>query len=363
MTPVFDAALSVARKQQNYPRNRYLSRIMTVLFYRSTPADLSFHKCGRRFSAAFIAFGALVAPVIIGMAAPAASRGQSTDEPLRFEVASVKPCKEEPATDGQRRREYTYSPGRVTIQCLTLERIIFFAYAGVGNLSNPLLNVSPGDSNQVRGGAGWIRSDRFTIEATSPEGVKRTVMMGPMLRALLQERFQLKTHRETEEVALYALTVAKSGLKVTPLGEDGCISAETATSLAPEARIALNNGSKPVCGSFQSIGDGVNRRWSLGATSLAKFASQTLSSVLDRYVLDMTEAPGLFNIRLEFGLDESIRADVFGGGRAMVSPPPDISKGPSIFTALEQQLGLKIEKTRGRREFLVIDRVERPSGN
>ena len=88
-----------------------------------------------------------------------------------------------------------------------------------------------------------------------------------------------------------------------------------------------------------------------------------LSSVLDRYVLDKTGVTGLFNIRLQFALDESIGPNVFGGGRPADPPPPDIEKAPSIFTALEQQLGLKLEKTKGPREYLVIDRVERPSEN
>ena len=125
--------------------------------------------------------------------------------------------------------------------------------------------------------------------------------------------------------------------------------------------MAVNRGPKPVCGSFSSTGDGVNRTWTLGGQSLSSFAG-TLSSVLDRYVIDSTGVAGQFNIHLEFGLDESIRRGVFGGAGVGV-PPAGIEKGPSIFTALEEQLGLKLERTKGPRDYLVIDRVQKPEPN
>src|SRR5205823_2443658 len=91
---------------------------------------------------------------------------------------------------------------------------------------------------------------------------------------------------------------------------------------------------------FRSMGDGVNKNWSLGGETLSAFANSILSGVLDRHVMDKTGIPGTFNIHLEFALDESINTGVFGGGRAVDPPPGGIEKAPSIFTALEQQLGL-----------------------
>ena len=280
-----------------------------------------------------------------------------------FEVASVKPCKDEPDTGNQRRQEWrVVSPGRVIIECRPLERIIYFAYAGIGSMKSPLLNTSPGDSSQIRGGPGWTRSDLFTIEAKADANADRESMMGPMLRALLEERFHLQTHRGTEEAPMYALTVARGGLKIKPIGDDGCTNFDSTRDLSREEIVALNSGPRPICGNFTATGDGANRRWLLGGETLTKFANQTLSSVLDRYVIDNTGIGGRFNIHLTFGLDESIRKGVFGG--AGVAPPPaDIERGPSIFTALEEQLGLKLESTKGRREFLVIDRVQRPDPN
>src|SRR5262249_10312566 len=147
-----------------------------------------------------------------------------------------------PDTGNQRRQEYRATPGRVIIECITLQRMIYFAYAGIGSMDHPLLNDHPANPNHVRGGPGWLDSDMFTIEATAEGITDRTVMMGPMLRALLEERFHLKTHRATEEVPMYALTVAKGGLKIKPLGPGGCTSFDDTQSLSRDEVMALNTG-------------------------------------------------------------------------------------------------------------------------
>jgi uncharacterized protein (TIGR03435 family) len=290
----------------------------------------------------------------------------------RFEVATVKQCKTEPDTGGMRRQEWrSPSPGRVVIECIPLRRIIFFAYAGIGDLNNPLLNTNPSQPDLIRGGPAWLETDKWTIEAKaeafagrgSPQGAPdRTVLMGPMLRALLEERFHLKTHRGTEEAPMFAITVAKGGMKIQPIGPDGCRDFKETENLSREEVMAINTGPRPICGNFTAVGDGVNRTWRLGGETLAKFANQTLSSVLDYYVLDKTAVAGRFNIVLNFGMDESIRRGVFGGA-PLGGIAADVERGPSIFTALEEQLGLKLEKTRGPRQFLVVDSVQRPDPN
>jgi len=287
----------------------------------------------------------------------------SAADSRRFDVASVKPCKDEPVTpNGQRRPEYRAdSPGRVSIECITLERMIYFAYAGIGSMDNRLRNDHPNDSSRIRGGPGWVRSDKFRVEARADGAPLRTVMMGPMLRALLEDRFQLKIHREAEEIPMYALRVAKGGMKMRPIDDGGCTAVEDVRDLTREARMAINR-TKPICGNFTSLGDGVNRTWILGGQTLDDFANNTLSAVLDRHVMDETGVAGHFNIQLEFGLDESIRKGVFGGAGVGV-PPDGIEKGPSIFTALEEQLGLKLERTRGPHDYIVIDRVQKPEPN
>jgi uncharacterized protein (TIGR03435 family) len=282
----------------------------------------------------------------------------------KFEVASVRPCNDDDFRIGnERRQETTFSPGRITINCVPLGRIIYFAYAGIGSMDNPLVNDHPGDPTHVRGGPGWISSETYYIEAKAEGTPERTVMMGPMLRALLEERFKLKTHRELEDVPMYGMTVAKGGLKIKPIDEKGCVSVDIARNLSRDQMLALDTSSTPVCGNFTSLGDRYKRTWRLGGTTLAKFANQTLSGVLDRHVMDQTGVPGMFNIHLEFGYDESIKEGVFGGRPVgpILTPSSDVEPTPSIFTALEEQLGLKLEKTRGPREFIVIDSAERLS--
>ena len=77
--------------------------------------------------------------------------------------------------------------------------------------------------------------------------------------------------------------------------------------------LALDRSSTPVCSNFTSLGDRYKRTWALGGITLARFANQTLSGVLDRHVMDQTGVAGVFKIRLEFGYDDSIKQGVFGG--------------------------------------------------
>jgi bla regulator protein BlaR1 len=318
---------------------------------------------GKRAVLAVAGLCAVVAPFLIGMLQARHVQAQSVDAVVRkFDVASVKPCLVEPNTGNQRRQEYRASPGSVIIDCIPLDRIIFFAYAGIGNMSNPLLNDHPSDTSHVRGGPGWAHTEKFTIDAKAEEAADRQTMMGPMLRALLEERFHLKVHRETEEVPMYSLTVAKGGLKMQPIGDDGCLAPSTSRPSDGPPK-PPQPGAKPVCGSYMSTGDGVNKNWLLGGETLERFANSTLSNVLDRFVMDQTGISGRFNIALQFALDDSIKPGVFGGGRAIDPPPAGVEKAPSIFVALQEQLGLKLDKTRGRHEFLLIDHVERPSAN
>jgi uncharacterized protein (TIGR03435 family) len=275
------------------------------------------------------------------------------DEPSQmFGVATVKPCKDDPSAGDQRRPEWRMpSPGRLSLECVTLERLMYYAYAGLGSGKSPLRNTHPLTANLVRGGPRWIRSERFNIEAKADGAADRAAMMGPMLRALLEDRFQLKTHRETEEGALYALMVAKGGLKIKPIGDDGCTPPEATRDIPPVDRFATDSGPKPTCGSFVSKGDGVNRTIYAGGQTMAGLAN-VLSLSVDRFVIDATELGGRFNVRLTYGFEPG--------------PNPsssDIERGPSIFTALQEQLGLKLESTRGPREFLVVDRAQRPDPN
>ncbi len=142
---------------------------------------------------------ALAGPIVVGMMNVPSIRAQPAATP-KFETASVKPC--EPAPPGPRRLGVT--PGRLRATCMPLNALASIAY-GV-DLRFPL-----------EGGPAWSRSDGYDIEANAEGNPSAKTMQGPMLQALLEDRFKLKIRRQTRESPVYALTIAKSGFKPHPL--------------------------------------------------------------------------------------------------------------------------------------------------
>jgi uncharacterized protein (TIGR03435 family) len=234
----------------------------------------------------------------------------------------------------------------------------FLAYVQMGNRLLNASGRSPSepDGRTAKGGPAWVRSDKYRIEAKAEGTPDKKIMMGPMLRNILQDRFQLNVRRETEQIPMYALTAAKGGLKIRPIGQDGCRQRTPEISSTYEQELArIRSGEKPFCG-VSGGSQGPNIIWDFGGSTMAAFAG-IISSNLDRHVLDKTGIEGRFNIHLEFLRDENT-------DRHFDAPVEgtDIAPAPSIFTAIEQ-LGLKLEQTRGPREYLVIDHVERPAEN
>lgn len=274
-----------------------------------------------------------------------------------WEVVAIRPCNEASVSGppGGRGAGPRPSPGRITFECMTVQQMISLAYERLGE---PLLNASGGlpGAGKLRSGPSWVRSDKYRIDAKAEGTPDAKVMEGPMLRALLEDRFQLKLHRETEEAPMYALTVAKSGVRIQPIGLDGCRKRTPEDNFTYEQMLAwIRRGEKPYCG-INGGSEGLNIIWDFGGSTLSAFAG-VLSGNLDRHVLDKTGIEGRFNIHLEYVRDENT-SPRFGDPVER----PDIQPGPSIFTAVEQ-LGLKLEPTKGPREYMVIDGIERPSEN
>jgi uncharacterized protein (TIGR03435 family) len=264
----------------------------------------------------------------------------------RFEVATVKPSGpqdfEHCAGDGP-------SPGRISWKCIPLRELIQQSYA---SFANGVLPAFPSPV-KITGGPGWIDSDRFDIEAKASGNPAAEVMAGPMTQALLEDRFKLKLHRETREQPVYSLTVAKGGLKIQPLTEP-CAARDLMAMMKPPAP-----GAPPpnYCGTVRKpMIKGQNMAIDLRSMTMQNLAAY-FSTTMDRTVLDKTSVAGIFDMKLEFVIDDSTRG--FPGARAAV---PTGDPGPSLFTAI-QQLGLKLESDKGPVEFLVIDHVEKPSEN
>jgi len=295
----------------------------------------------------------------------------------KWEVVSIKPCSKDsvPNIPGARGggggvRSFDVSPGRFTVECLNTADLINLAFVANGE---PLLNRAARNQKElIRGGPDWIRSlnlaDRHRIEAkVDGPPVDRKVMLGPMLRALLEDRFQLKLHRESEELPAYALVVAKGGLKIKPRTEGDCEPWQGTGPGGPELLAALRRGEKPPCAPGNVYGEQVGPTmmgWVFNAPTMQMFAGN-LSSMAHRAVIDQTGTTEHFRFYLEYAPEDINCALRAPPCEPRADPnPPTAPSGPDIFTAIQEQLGLKlIDAPKVQGQYIVIDHIERPSEN
>lgn len=282
---------------------------------------------GRKLLLLAAAIVAVVAPIIIGVFNAPASNAQSTTDRPRFEVASIKLN-----TSGQPGSGFNLGGQIVTIKNTTLENLIQIAYDA--------------RNFQVIGGPGWINTDRYDIEAKvegpftpGPAGMLQQRLR---LQALLEERFNLGLHRDTRDLPIYELTIAKGGLKIQPLKDESCLQPDP-THAGPGPGHQMNE----YCG-FGGFGRG---SFMVTSTTMADLA-KSFSMAVGRKVVDKTGITGTFRVNLTYVPDE------------LNGPSPDSENaGPSIFTAIQEQLGMKLESSKGPVDVLIIDHVERPSQN
>lgn len=310
--------------------------------------------------AAFIAL--ILAALPLGAQTPAAPSTPT------FEAAAIKPAADT-AGRGQVAIGMGVQPGETfNTSRATLAMLIQFAY-----------DLKP---QQVLGAGGWMTSDGWDIQAKGPEGPplsrseneKQTRLM---LQALLADRFGLKTHTETRPFDVYYLTVAKGGPKLTPDDRQptppGSADPDTGARGGPPpgppppppgpgGRAMGMRGPMPP--GAVMMGPGIVRAEAAPTARLA----DVLSNDLGELVIDKTGLTGTYDFTLQWtpGPGEGMR----GPGGRMMMPPPGADgagqvsdTGPSIFTAVEQQLGLKLETGKGPVDVLVIDHAEKPSGN
>jgi uncharacterized protein (TIGR03435 family) len=277
-----------------------------------------------------IAFAAFVTPLFL---AGASIRAQA---PAAFEVASVKPNK-----TGDGRVMLGMQPGgRFNASNVPLRLLLRQAF-----------NVQ---DFQIVGGPDWIGSDRFDVVAKAPDGVEFTAdTMRPMLRALLTERFKLAFHNETRDMAVYALMKArpdgKLGAGLTPAAVDCAGRGRRGGGPPPPPP---QPGQKMECGLM--IGPG---RLNAGGMPMSNLAT-ALAPQVGRIVLDKTELTGNYDFELTYAPEAigSVGAPaLINGGAVPVDP-----NAPNLFTALQEQLGLKLDSQRGPVEVVVIDRLEQP---
>ncbi len=251
----------------------------------------------------------------------------------KFEVASIRPSNSE-----DRRPLFDVQPGGSFIaKNVSAKRLIEWAY-----------DIK---DFQISGGPGWMGSDLYDISA-KPENSGNAGKANLMLQSLLAERFQLAIRRETKEMPVYALVVARNG----PKFKDAKESDPNIVDLSKRPDLA-GRGGRP---RFRIIRRG---RLTVQGGDMRLLASD-LSNFLGRTVVDKTGLTGTYDLKLEWQPDENQAAmfQALGVPEGFGAPVADPS-GPSLFAALEEQLGLRLDSQRGSVETFIIERIERPSEN
>jgi len=238
-------------------------------------------------------------------------------------------------------------PTRFQSMNLTLKTVIKMAYATPGAQPNAALNLL---DQQVAGGPDWLDVDKFDIVATTPAGTQPTPpdQTRRMLQRMLAERFTLTAHWETRELPVYALVKARPdgslGPGLTPTSAEACEKAKPVQPGQPPAPGAL-----PPCGALM-FGPGVLRALGIPMEWFAQTLTTTpVVTGIDRPVLDRTGLQGNYGFEMKFSP---------AGG----SGTPDPAR-PELVTALQEQLGLRLDSIRAPMEVLVIDRAEKPEAN
>jgi uncharacterized protein (TIGR03435 family) len=275
------------------------------------------------------------AALIVALLLWAVLRAQT---PAKFEVASIKlvPGSHPPPDAFELNlMKPSVRNGRFTMSNTPLSLLIQFAY-----------NVK---DTELQGGPSWISADRYEIVAKA-EGEATLEQIRPMVQALLTDRFKLTLRRESREVSVYELSVAKGRPKIAAAKEGSCVTLDPAQPPPPR------DPAHPiqVCGGVRrtlvSVAPERKDRLDGFSISMAKLL-QLSSEDVHRPVVDKTGFTEKFDIHLEFAPSDALANPV--------AEPP----GLSIFTALREQLGLRLESAKRPVEVLVIDHVERPSEN
>jgi uncharacterized protein (TIGR03435 family) len=300
-----------------------------------------------------------------------AAWAQTAENSPAFEVASVKPAA--PITGNvirvmMRGGPGTPDPGQITYTNVTVKNVLMNAYGVKG------FQIS---------GPGWLDSERYDIVAKVPRGATKAEFM-VMLQNLLAERFKLTLHREKKDLPMYALVVGKNGPKLkesvdepAPKESDAPKAGGPADGPIVMRRLPMGNDGFPVlppgagrAGMMISRLSG-NAHMAANGQTMAGLA-EMLSGQLDLPVVDMTGLTGKYDYTLTFAPEGGVRLPAGiapsppagpppgdGGGGMPDASAPDAQSNPSLFTALQEQLGLKLEQRKGPVDLLVIDHLER----
>ncbi len=254
------------------------------------------------------------------------ARGQRP--PSGFDVASIK------ASAGVSEQALLQAlPGRLVMRNFAPRALILVAW-GL-------------EAYQVSGGPSWLTTDHYDIEAKADANPSVRQMEGPMLQTLIEDRFQLTFHRETRQMAGFDLKLAASKAKMQLSKDGSCV--PYVTDAPPPLAPAPGQAPALFCGYPRYGGTGLNRTLDGKAIGMGGLTNSLIRAELHRPVVNRTGLAGLYDLHLAWTSDSSSALDS--------------SDAVSIFTALREQLGLKLESVQTSVEVVVIDRIAKPSGN
>ena len=319
-------------------------------------------------------------PVTLGQgAAPTAQAA------LEFEEASVRECDPDnlpPTPAGARgggANSLQMTPGRLYALCLSPATLVRTAYGyapgnffgnggrGRGMRTDVVYGLGVENGLRVRGGPDWVRNEYYTIEAVAGSPADAETMRQPMLRALLERRFGLKVHIETEQIPARALTIAPGGLKM----KEGTCTGPAEVAVPPGTPVstvdmvrknldAARRGATTVspCG-YYGAANGPNLIFVGAGAGLPGVGGPGGTPVINRTGIPDTTR---FNYVLEYLPDDTSGIQA-RPGMQISQDSSSVPPAPLLEIALEQQLGLRLEPAQAPREFIVIDAIERPSPN
>jgi len=291
--------------------------------------------------------------------AGAVMAGAALGQTPKFEVVSVKPCPVAPASGGR----LDASPGRLRVECMTVRGMISYAFLQFADGKAWPVNPQTGSRTmpitqaqlmqEIRGAPAWVNKERFTVDAKPAAAESQEMIEGPMLASLLRDRFHLRLHKETREVPVFDLTVDKSGAKLTPMKDGSCI--VWVKGNTPPMKRQPGQGPPIMCGGLVTSEKGGIDAHGVEMPGLCR----RLALALDRDIIDKTGLKGAFDFHLELTQQEIlIPMGGAGGGNNEVARDP----GGTIAPAL-RKVGLRLEPSKAKMDFLVIDSVARPTAN
>jgi uncharacterized protein (TIGR03435 family) len=273
--------------------------------------------------------------------------GPPVDPATRFEVVSIKPFD----APGGAQPRMSVTPGRYDVAGMPLSAII-----GQALLLPP---------NRIFGLPAWVDTARYTIAAKAPDGPSAARAMFVMLANLLKDRFNMVTHPETREMPVYHLVFAREDRRFGPSLKETSVDCRAALA----ARLDAVARGEPVPAAAAGADGCGQMRVNVGTASFSGVTAAGIAGALTpfagRTVIDKTGLAGAYDFALTWstaaGNPAPFGLPLGGPGPPAAPPPPADPDAPDLFTAVQEQLGLKLESARGPVPVMVVDRIEKPA--